>query len=324
MRTFRITTRRLLLGGVLVVAWGCGALRAQPNNYTGPSHYQANTNQSGPHDVPFLVKLVPTPKTPKEASQEQAEREEKTYSDSWMVRLTGILALIAGLQLVVFGVQARRLKQTIEKMDQIATDQTSDMQSSIAQATRAAGAMEKVAESMAVSAEAVKQSVLTNKEIAERQKLVTELQNRPYLSVQFASVIPQDTIPRYLFEIRVNIVNDGLTPAYDVRVRGAADVLPFPLSSFFSFPLPDWEGGSRSVIGPRQSKQLPIVAPRRYSAEEIESFLLGPAQKFYFWGEIIYRDAFNIERHVKFAQYIMPLQGGSFMGLDTARHNDAD
>ena len=43
----------------------------------------------------------------------QQERKDKSESDWWLVKLTGILALIGVIQIVVFGLQARRLRQTV-------------------------------------------------------------------------------------------------------------------------------------------------------------------------------------------------------------------
>ena len=76
-----------------------------------------------------------------------------------MVGLTAVIAAIGIVQAAVFGIQARRLRQTIEKMDKIAADQTRDVRDSIAQATRAAAAMEGIANSMAKNVESVNETV---------------------------------------------------------------------------------------------------------------------------------------------------------------------
>jgi uncharacterized coiled-coil DUF342 family protein len=63
-------------------------------------------------------------------------------------------------------------------MDEIAGDQTKDVRNSIAQATRAAQAMEQIATSMSQNAESVRKSVEVSEEISKTQKLISELHSR--------------------------------------------------------------------------------------------------------------------------------------------------
>ena len=112
---------------------------------------------------------------------------------------------------------AGRLKQTIEKMEEIASGQTRDIHASIAAATRAAQAMETIAESLLANAESVRASVAITREIADRQKLITELQSRAYLTVGFDSLVPQNSETKVRFEPRMRLENRGNTPARSVR-----------------------------------------------------------------------------------------------------------
>jgi hypothetical protein len=111
-------------------------------------------------------------------------------ADWWMVRLTAGIVSIAAIQTIVFGLQAHRLKQTIDKMDEIAGDQTKDVRNSIAQATRAAQAMEQIATSMSQNAESVRKSVEVSEEISKTQKLISELHSRAYLTILFEGMLP--------------------------------------------------------------------------------------------------------------------------------------
>jgi hypothetical protein len=192
------------------------------------------------------------------------------------------------------------------------------LESSIAQAGRSATAMEQVAASG-------KESTRIGGEIAERQRVVSELQSRAYLLVVFAVLVPQNRATGYRFEPRMGLVNNGNTPAYNVSFRTAADVCPFPLPADFAFPLPDeLSTRSISVIGPRQSKILSAVVPRLYSEEEEREIRDGVAQRIYIWGLVNYTDAFNIDRFVRFSQSFIWLSDGNAMSLDTTRHNDAN
>lgn len=165
-----------------------------------------------------------------------------------------------------------------------------------------------------------------NKEIAERQKLVTELQSRAYLSVAFAAVVPQNRDTGYRYEPRFAIINHGHTPAYDVSFRINADVCPFPLPADFTFPLPNAvPTRSVSIIWPQQNKIITAVLPRLYSDEEERAIKDGVAQRINVWGIVTYRDAFQIERHVRFSQSIIWLADRTTtMSYDTNRHNEAN
>ena len=76
-------------------------------------------NQRGTEQFPFVVKTVPTPKSEEEAAKDKAERDDKSAADWWMVRLTAALGCIGVIQAAVFGLQARRLRQTVEAMKDI-------------------------------------------------------------------------------------------------------------------------------------------------------------------------------------------------------------
>ena len=226
----------------------------------------------------------------------------------------------------------RQLAEFRRSLD-IASQHASHMENSVAQSARAADAMEGVATAMATNVETVKGVALTNQGIAERQKLVTEMQSRAYLSVGLQDMISQNlTTPvKVRFEPRMRLVNDGvMTPAYKVTYRVAADVLPHPLRSDFEFPLPDaLPTRSVSTIGPRQQKILSAVVPKLYSDEEAEQIKIGNGQRLHIWGRVDYGDAFKIRRYVKFCMtfgWVGKFADGNdiIMGYDTAHHNDSD
>jgi hypothetical protein len=206
-----------------------------------------------------------------------------------------------------------------------ADDQSIKMRESINEASRAATAMEQVASSMATNVESVKTSVQTTREIADRQKLITELQSRAYLAVAFYGMVPQNSATGIRFEPRMVIINNGNTPAYRVKFRTASDVLPMPLRNDFDFPLPDeLPSRSLSVIGPRLNKIVSAVVPKIYPDVEVTQIMAGVGQRIVMWGVVTYYDAFGIERFVKFSQSFAWLTDGNILGFDTAHHNDAD
>lgn len=106
----------------------------------------AQKNQDRTAVPPLIIKEAPASQAQKESAENAKEADSKTATDWWMVWLTGILAFVAFLQLIVFGLQARRLRQTIETMEKIGTDQSKDMQGWIAVAKESADAAKKSAD----------------------------------------------------------------------------------------------------------------------------------------------------------------------------------
>lgn len=242
------------------------------------------------------------------------------------VLIAAITAMVLALQLVVFGIQAERLHESVEVTREVAKSQSADMQASIAAATRAAAAMEIIAKATAENVASIKETVATTKEMAERAKIVSELQTRAYLSVTYLGMVPQNPKTGYRFEARMALVNNGNTPAYNVHFRAAADVLPFPLPDDFSFPLPEEApNASAGMLAPRLNFITSAVAPKVYSDSEVNEIKTGQSRRLYFWGVVTYEDAFGITRDVKFGEYVVWMADGtSTTVFNTARHNDAN
>jgi hypothetical protein len=125
-----------------------------PKQKTPNSQQTAPADQRGTEQLPAVVKILPTPKTAEETEADRKERAEKADSDWALVKLTGALAIVGALQLLVFGYQAWKLRQTV----QAAAQQSEDMEKSIAESARSATAMEAVAQSIAISAKAAVES----------------------------------------------------------------------------------------------------------------------------------------------------------------------
>jgi hypothetical protein len=205
------------------------------------------------------------------------------------------------------------------------------MQASIAEAVRSSSAMENVAESMATS-------VKISREIADRQKLVTELQSRAYLHTAFEFAFFQDA--NHVFEVRASLVNRGNTPAYDVTFRAAAQIVPAPIPDDFAFPLPDESAGaSVSLIAPNMTKTIGRAVAGRVPDDQVQGIKLGnPPRCLAMWGIVNYKDAFNEPRHLRFAFVVTwtpwvegmgkdnegnPLPEQQF-SHDTTHHNDSN
>lgn len=337
----RLGTLLILIISGLVVAAGPSQpplpsgreTRQPPQQVTDDHTGQPSADQRGSEDKPIFIKPILPAKSKEESAYDAEDRNEKASSDWWMVRLTGLIAIVGAVQAIVFWIQAGRLKATIRKMDEIATGQTEDMSKSITQWSRVANAMEDVATAMTENAKKLRETVeiarenmLTSKRIADQQERIGGLQTRAYLTISYLGVVPQNNDTLYRFEPRVQLGSSGLTPAYKIKYRAAADVQPFPLTDDFAFPLPAVApSASVGLLGPRNSFTLSAPTPKMYSELEISEIKRGNRQRLYVWGIIDYEDAFGRARFLKFAQSIMWLEdGNNTTSFNTNYHNDAN
>jgi hypothetical protein len=316
--------RRCLIVAALVACLGLPKTIASPTKPDQASDAGQKDASNQAYQLPDFPLWWDSDQEKSTDLSEQAK--EKKSADWWMVRLTGVLGVIGLLQLTVFGLQARRLKQTIDTMDHIASRQNRDMASSIEQAAKAAVAMQDIAKSMSVNAESVIASVAINKTIAERQKIIGELQTRSYIAVAYMGIVPQNIQTNYRLEVRLQIIGTGLTPAYRVRHRSSAAILAYPLPAEFTFPLPDRDpNAGEGMLGPRNSYIIAAATPRIYSEEEIRDVEIGAIKRIYVWGIIDYEDAFGIPRYFKFCQSVVFFADRTTtVGYNEARHNDAN
>jgi Sec-independent protein translocase protein TatA len=236
-------------------------------------------------------------------------------TEQWTIFIGVSQSIIFVLQLVVFGYQAWKLQETVKA----AADQSGDMKNSIRQATRAADAMEKSAGAATIASQAATESVATIKETMTRQQ-------RAYLCINFGSAIFQKRETGFRFEVRLILVNFGLTPGYKVSYKARASVLPFPLPDDFDFSLPDTPTTSESTLGGFGQQQLILSAfvDRIYSEEEEAEIKAGSTKRLYMFGTANYQDVYHISRYTNFCLSVVWLNDGNAMGFYTRRHNDAD
>jgi hypothetical protein len=284
-----------------------------------------NPPQSQAQNRPEQLEItIPSPtKNKEEAAEEKAERKDISDANWWMVRLTAIIGLIGLLQLAVFGVQAFMLKETIGKMDEIAEGQTEDMKSSIDQATRAATAMEGVATSMSKNVESLKDTIAINRRIADRQKLVSEMQLRAYISVVIGAAVYQERGKKIRFEGRPLLVNQGGTPARKVIHVTNVGIFPVPLPKGFEFPNLGKEPAGESMIGPQQNRTLSAILDDYVADDSVEKIKRADGRGLYVWGHINYVDAFDEPRETTFCQLLTWLPNGQVLGYFIPNRNNA-
>lgn len=119
-------------------------------------------DRRGTADSPVVVELRPIPESREQAEQSRLDRKEKADTEretratnSWLVAVGVGQLIVFILQLAVFSYQAKKLRQTVDA----AAEQSSDTKKSIAEAARAATAMEAIGKSMAASVRSVSEAV---------------------------------------------------------------------------------------------------------------------------------------------------------------------
>jgi hypothetical protein len=96
-------------------------VKAQP--HAQQSQQQPETDKRGTLDAPFVVKPLRTEKNQQEAEEDARDKNEKRWNDRITIFVGVATAVILILQLVVFGWQAHRLKQTISTMKELGKEQ---------------------------------------------------------------------------------------------------------------------------------------------------------------------------------------------------------
>jgi hypothetical protein len=222
-----------------------------------------------------------------------------------------------------------KLWLSTHNVSQAALEQVKDMKSSIAESVRAANAMEKVAEAIAISAKAATKSVETSSEFSAQQRTFARLQMRAYLSVGIGGATYQDEKGLF-FEARPVLVNDGYTPAHKIRYWARADILPWPLAPEFSFPTSGQATSYSSSLAARHSFILNARVPDYVPAEDVDSIKhsLGIRPKrLCIWGKVSYEDIFGEDHFTNFCHGMYWMGEGEKEGIFgnySDRHNDSD
>lgn len=262
------------------------------------------TEQRGTQGSPVVVKVLPTAKTPEEAEQERKDREDKSANDRNLVYLTGVLAAVGFLQLIVFGYQAYKLRETVKS----AGEQAEAMERHIGEAARSATAMEKIVTTIESGNKAVLRAYLTS-------KIGTAL-------YQERREPGQSDLK---FEGRADLLNTGNTQARKVQIRTGADILPIPIPKDFQFPLTDEnEIKDAGIVGAHQTYIIGGTVKEFVPDSEIPIIKEGTKKALCVWGMITYEDIFGAQHHTKFGHHLTWYPNNTVFGYYIPGQNDAD
>jgi hypothetical protein len=273
--------------------------------------------QQGGNAVMSSTKDSSQPNPDQPINRNSEEGGSKSSSDWWMVELTAVIAVIGFIQTLVFAVQAHRLRQTIKKMDEIASGQTADMAKSIAEAARAAVAMERVGGTL-------EQTNQINRGIIISQRDAWRQQMRAYIYADTWVHVRKNRITGLKFEFRPNIINHGLTLANKVRMIARCDIRGLSVPDEFNYSVGDGEEKNTATLFPRQTKFISSIFGRHLTRTEIRS-LLRQNTVFHLWGTIFYEDVFNEPQRTNFS-FVIPIparKGAGALWRLTEKHSDA-
>jgi hypothetical protein len=199
---------------------------------------------------------------------------------------TCALAIITGV-LAYFTYQLWTANKTlVEGAREAAKNESKDMRDSIAQAARAAAAMEQVASVTRVNAELM--SGLLSKQM------------RAYVQVNIGkSTAQRDSM---VFGSWPEIVNVGLTPAKNVSYRLMADIMdPALMLREYVYPQPEQVFTNDATLNPRQQFTVMATVKHRFEPSEVEAICKGEKKRLYVWGTITYDDVFGGHHETRFS-----------------------
>lgn len=169
---------------------------------TTPGNQKPSANDKrGTSEFPLVVEPIPTKKTQQEADDDERERNDKRWNDRATLGIGVFTLLILALQTVVFGLQARRLRQTIDTMKGLGDKQSADMGLSITHAETAAKAA-------FASAEVAKQTLIAN--------------NRAWIEPTIERADASLILNKFgaSYALKLSFKNTGNSPAVDIRFEG--------------------------------------------------------------------------------------------------------
>jgi guanyl-specific ribonuclease Sa len=232
-----------------------------------------------------------TPTVPSHASQvgrysqqNTSQGNENAPPDWWLDWFTAGLVIVGLFQLVVFGYQAKKLRESIDLTREISGRQERDMRDSIAEAARAAVAMRDAADAARESAEAAKlqAQALLGVEIPHLEITSIEL-------IRLGAPHPRSNDPTSNGSGMCK--KYGRTPAFTRQQAAefsAGLVLPTK---------PEYESAhdlaSGHVIDPNAKYYLPLVRVRDLQSDQMVSDIINLRTFLWIYGYIFYRDFLN-------------------------------
>lgn len=197
-----------------------------------------------------------------------------------------------------------KLWKATHGMQEAAATQADAMERSITEAANSAKATGIVAEAMSNNTKLLGTTVETNKRIADRQVLVSEMQLRAYVSVIIGTATYQDRGKNLRFEGKPVLVNSGQTPAREVTYAAKAAILAVPLPEDFVLTLSTPPKTGRGMIPAHQDRTLSAVVDDYIPDDDVPKVMRAVEWGLYVWGVVTYEDAFQEKRRTEFCHLL--------------------
>ena len=213
---------------------------------------------------------------------------------------------VAALATVVVAFFTFTLWRATSGLLRSAQAQSADTKASIEQATRAATAMEQISESIASSAASAAQAVTATQESIANNKIAWRAQMRAYLGVIPGTLIEQDDTTGVRIELQPWIVNNGLTPAHNVRYNAVIEVMSVPIPSGFGFELPPvGPAPSTLTLGPRQQIFMITFARDMLAKGILAELKASSGRRVCIYGTVTYNDVFWGAWYTNFCYFLV-------------------
>jgi hypothetical protein len=129
----------------------------------------------------------------------------------------------------------------------------------------------------------------------------SERQLRAYISVEPGQSFTQNKRRKTVFEFRPFVVNNGQTPANDVRISSMIEMVAPSRPETFNYVIEPVTGPfSVTTIGPRQNRFHTRLFNRRFTISEMKRLLRG-TKSIHIWGVVDYLDIFKRVQRTKFS-----------------------
>lgn len=271
------------------------------------TNQESAAEQRGSEQSPLFVKAT-SPNTQAERDHEAYEKYEKPANERKITDATIALAWITGI-LAFFTAALWYATYKLAKDAKTSGEtQATKMEKSIAEATRAASAMESVAE-------ATKNNAILMQGILHKQM-------RAYLAFDSAGCVPQDASTNWKFEVRFHIKNFGHSPAQSVNVNSALVILDTPISDNFNPVIPVEEKQSAADISPGQSFFFRTNLTKLLSDEEIICIKKMDGKAMCLHGTVRYKDIFGDWHDTNFFKVCNWDVKDLFSVVNVGRHNN--
>ena len=149
---------------------------------------------------------------------------------------------------------------------------------------------------------------------------------RAYLSVIIGTAIYQDRPEGTKFEGKPSLVNTGSTPARNVKIRIAAEIVPFAQAETFAYHPPPEVAKNTAAAAPHQTYILSAMVKDFIPDADVADVKHGRGGKgaLTVWGTVTYDDIFGQNHTTKFGQWLFWYPNQAVYGFYIPGQNDMD